>query len=96
MGVFIGWRTKFKFFRFFRFFEAMTIKNGYFFSSNDQILTVEFEFKQINQEITPYYRPPTPTTDDSASGSVLESGRTVAPDPTPTRAVPPARPSMSS
>jgi hypothetical protein len=40
------------------------------FNLNGQIRiqTIEYEFKQINQEMTPHYRPPTPATDGSAGG----------------------------
>jgi hypothetical protein len=36
------------------------------FGLNDQIhiQTVEFEFKRINQEVIPHYRPPAPAASD--------------------------------
>jgi hypothetical protein len=54
------------------------------FGSNDQIRiqTVEFEFKRINQEVIPHYRPPA-----LAAGGIA---RAVEPDPAPTRALLPA------
>jgi hypothetical protein len=88
-----GWGKKFNFLDFFfKNFGPQAIKRQSNISLNDRIRiqTVEFEFKQMDQEAIPHYRPPIPAASGSA-GTV----RTVVPDPTPTRTLPPVWASTS-
>jgi hypothetical protein len=74
------------------FFEFFNLKQLNLYSNNQiHIQMVEFEFKLINQEMTPHYRPPAPVVDGSTGSSVrlssntdatVCSGQAVAPPPT--------------
>jgi hypothetical protein len=77
--------TKFKKFSFFEFFGHQTVKNSQIYNQI-RIQMIKFKFKQINQEVTPHYRPPAPVIGGSAGGIA----QTVAPGSALTRALPPA------
>jgi hypothetical protein len=76
-----------QFLGFFLFF-SHNGKKRLVFSSNGQIRIqmIKFQFKQTNQKLPRYYRPPTP----AAGGSADANARMLPPDPTPVRAVAPA------
>jgi hypothetical protein len=65
-------------YRFFDFFTSNGQKRLNLYSNGQiHIQIIKFKFKQINQELTAHYHPPTPVPDGNAGGTT----RALPPDP---------------